>query len=303
MRLIYSSRYEIDIGPHVFPTKKYRLIKEKLIEEGIAKESDFFEPEPESFEELKIVHTEEYLDDLKNLRWTRRTMFSELPLNKEVVDFYLIGARGTYLAALDALEKGLGIHIGGGWHHAFADKAEGFCYINDLAYAVKRLKKENKIKGALVIDLDVHQGNGTAKIFENDEDVFTFSIHQEDLYPVPKQRSDLDIGLWSGTGEKEYLEVLEESLSKIFEGRTFDLVLYQAGADPYEKDLLGNLRLTKEGLKKRDEIVRRYTLERGFKVVITLGGGYSSDIRDLIEIHSNTIKVFLLWKRERQSRM
>ncbi|MEO0280489.1 MAG: histone deacetylase [candidate division WOR-3 bacterium] len=300
MKVYYSSRYEVDIGPHVFPTQKYRLIKEKLIKEGILKEEDFFEANPLSFEELKIVHTEEFLDDLKNLRWTKRTMFSELPLNKEIVDFYLIGANATYLASSYALKYGLGIHIGGGWHHAFPDKAEGFCYINDLAYAVKKLKKENKIKNALIIDLDLHQGNGTAKIFENDPDVFTFSMHQEDLYPVPKQKSDLDIGLWGGTGEKEYLEKLENALEFIFKDRSFDLVLYQAGADPYEKDLLGNLKLTKSGLKKRDEIVRKYTLERGYSIAITLGGGYSSDLNDLIEIHSNTIKVFLLWKREKQ---
>ncbi|MEO0254483.1 MAG: histone deacetylase [candidate division WOR-3 bacterium] len=300
MRVYYSSRYEVNIGPHVFPTQKYRLIKEKLIKEGILKEEDFFEVSPLSFEELKIVHTEEYLDDLKNLRWTRRTMFSELPLNKEIVDFYLIGANATYLASCDALKYGLGIHIGGGWHHAFPDKAEGFCYINDLAYAVKKLKKENKIKNALIIDLDLHQGNGTAKIFENDPDVFTFSMHQEDLYPVPKQKSDLDIGLWGGTGEEEYLEKLENALEFIFKEKSFDLILYQAGADPYEKDLLGNLKLTKNGLKKRDEIVRKFTLERGYSIAITLGGGYSSDLNDLIEIHSTTIKVFLLWKREKQ---
>lgn len=300
MKVYYSSKYEVDIGPHVFPTKKYRLIKEKLIKEGILKEEDFYETEPVTFEELKIVHTEEYLYDLKNLRRTKRTMFSELPLNKEIVDFYLIGANATYLASCDALKGGLGIHIGGGWHHAFPDKAEGFCYINDLAYAVKKLKKENKIKKALIIDLDLHQGNGTAKIFEDDPDVFTFSMHQEDLYPVPKQRSDLDIGLWGGTDEKTYLEKLDEALAFIFKDRDFDIVLYQAGADPYEKDLLGNLKLTKSGLKKKDEIVRSYTLERGFKIALTLGGGYSSDLEDLIEIHTNTVKAFLLWKREKQ---
>ncbi len=300
MRLIYSSRYEVDIGPHVFPTYKYRLIKEKLIKEKIAKEEDFYEPEPVSFEELEIVHTKEYLEDLKNMRWTRRTMFSELPMNKEVIDFYLLGAKGTLLACIDALEKGLGIHVGGGWHHAFPDRAEGFCYVNDLAFAIKKLKNEGKIKRALVIDLDLHQGNGTAYFFQNDPEVFTFSMHQEDLYPVPKQKSDLDIGLWGGTDEKTYLEKLEESLEKIFSENKFDLILYQAGADPYEKDLLGNLKLSINGLKKRDEIVRKYTLERGYNIAITLGGGYSEVIEDLIEIHANTIKTFLLWKREKQ---
>ncbi len=300
MRLIYSSRYEVDIGPHVFPTYKYRLIKEKLIKEKIAKEEDFYEPEPVSFAELEIVHTKEYLEDLKNMRWTRRTMFSELPMNREVIDFYLLGAKGTLLACVDALEEGLGIHVGGGWHHAFPDRAEGFCYINDLAFAIKKLKKEGKIKKALVIDLDLHQGNGTAYFFQNDPEVFTFSIHQEDLYPVPKQKSDLDIGLWGGTDEKTYLERLEESLEKIFSENEFDLILYQAGADPYEKDLLGNLKLSINGLKKRDEIVRKYTLEKGYNIAITLGGGYSEVIEDLIEIHTNTIKTFLLWKREKQ---
>ncbi len=297
MKLIYSSKYEVDIGPHVFPTHKYRLIKERLIIEKIAKEEDFYEPEALHFEELEIVHTREYLEDLKNLRWTKRTMFSELPLSKEIVDFYLIGAKGTYLASLDALNEGLGIHIGGGWHHAFPDKAEGFCYINDLAYAVIKLKKEKRIEKALIIDLDLHQGNGTAYTFKNDPDIFTFSMHQEDLYPVPKEKSDLDIGLWGGTEEKTYLIKLEEALEKIFSQNKFDLILYQAGADPYEKDLLGNLKLSIEGLKKRDETVRKYTLEKGYNIAITLGGGYSESIEDLIEIHVNTIKTFLLWKK------
>ncbi len=300
MRLIYSSRYEVDIGPHVFPTYKYRLIKERLLKEGIAKEEDFYEPEPCSFEELTIVHTPEYLDDLKNLRWTRRTMFSELPISKEIIDFYLIGAKGTLLASYDALKEGLGIHVGGGWHHAFPDRAEGFCYINDLAFASKMLLKNGEVKNVLIIDLDLHQGNGTAYIFKDEKRVFTFSMHQEDLYPVPKQRSDLDIGLWGGTSEETYLQKLEEALDKIFDKNDFDLILYQAGADPYEKDLLGSLKLSKEGIKKRDEIVRKFTLEKGKNIALTLGGGYSSDINDLIDIHVNTIKTFLLWKREKQ---
>jgi acetoin utilization deacetylase AcuC-like enzyme len=300
MRYFYSSRYEIDIGPHVFPTHKYRLIKERLIKIGIAKEEEFVEIEPVSFDELLIVHTNEYIEDLKNLRWTHRTFTSELPISEEIIRFYLIGANGTYLASDYALKEMVGIHIGGGWHHAFEDKAEGFCYVNDLAYASKKLLKEKKVNRILIVDLDVHQGNGTAHIFRDNKDVFTFSMHQEDLYPIPKQESDLDIGLRSGTSEEEYLDILETSLKEIFLKFNPDIVFYQAGADPYEKDVLGGLKLTKQGLKKRDIIVRTFTVEKGFPVVLTLGGGYSIDINDLVEIHTNTIEVFVKWKEEKQ---
>lgn len=289
---VYSPRYYADIGPHVFPMEKFRLIYETLINEGLVSKDEFFEPQPATREQLLTVHTEAYLSDLENLRWTERTLFSELPLTKEIVDAYILAAGGTILACrLAVVDKyGIAINLSGGFHHAFADHAEGFCYINDIAVGIRVMQKEKYIKKAFVIDCDLHQGNGTANIFLHDPSVFTFSIHQENIYPI-KQKSDLDIGLDDFVGDEEYLAKLRSVIpSKVDEFKP-DLIVYQAGVDPYEKDQLGTLKLTMEGLKKRDELVIEYTISRGIPLVITLGGGYAYDTKDTVRLHVNTCKV------------
>ncbi len=291
LRYVYHPRYEMDLQGHVFPTQKYRLVRERLLQEGLARPQDFEEPEPITLEDLQIVHTPEYLEDLRNLRWTPRTMYSELPLTREIVEGFVLMAGGTWKATLLALEHGFGYHIGGGFHHAYPDHAEGFCYVNDLAYAIRRAQRERRIQTALVVDCDVHQGNGTAAIFRNDSSVFTFSIHQEDLYPWPKEQSDWDIGLPAGTTDERYLKELRAALEEIYRQFTPDLVLYQAGADPYERDQLANLHLTKEGLRERDRLVLSMARQRGIPVVITLGGGYAYQVEDTVEIHVNTARV------------
>jgi len=287
---VHSRRYACDIGPHVFPTAKYGLVLAALLNDGSVASSDVREPEPASRDVLERVHTREYLDDLQALRWTARTRPSELPLTEEIVAAYVLAAGGTTLAGREALTSGTAVHVGGGFHHAFADHAEGFCYVNDLAVAVRALQADGAIRRAAVVDLDVHQGNGTAALFERDEDVFTLSFHQEANYPIPKMRSTLDVGFDDGAGDAEYLERLDVALARVW---TFEpqIVLYQAGADPYRDDQLGGLALTIDGLERRDRAVIEGSAERGIPLVVTLGGGYARRVEDTVAIHATTCRI------------
>lgn len=289
MRFVYSDRYHFNIGVHVFPTDKYKLVKASLLNSGLAKESDFFEPPEPVIDDIRLVHTKEYVDDLLNLRWTSRTVRSELPLTWDIVYGYMLHTSGTILACRFALEDGIAMHIGGGFHHAFADHAEGFCYINDIAVAIKKLQKEGKIERVAVIDCDLHQGNGTARIFQDDPRVFTFSIHQEHLYPI-KERSSWDIGLEDETGDEEYNQHLITAVPKIIAEHKPQFVIYVAGADPYIDDQLGTLRLTKRGLALRDRIVIENCHRKGIPVVPVLAGGYALNTQDTVEIHVNTAR-------------
>jgi acetoin utilization deacetylase AcuC-like enzyme len=289
MRFVYSDRYHFNIGVHVFPTDKYKMVKESLLTQNLAQESDFFEPPEPSIDDVRLVHTREYIDDLLNLRWTARTVRSELPLTWEIVFGFLLHSSGTILACRFALEDGIAMHIGGGFHHAFADHGEGFCYINDIAVAIRKLQSEGKIERVAVIDCDLHQGNGTARIFEDEPRVFTFSIHQEHLYPI-KERSNWDIGLDDETGDEEYNRNLQEAVPKILSEHKPQLVIYVAGADPYINDQLGTLRLTKRGLALRDRIVIGNCHRSGIPVVPVLAGGYALKTEDTVEIHVNTAR-------------
>jgi acetoin utilization deacetylase AcuC-like enzyme len=248
-------------------------------------------PGPASRDDLLSVHTPEYLDDLEHLRWTRRTSCSELPLTAEIVRAYRLAAGGTILAAREALTRGAGINLGGGFHHAFADLASGFCYLNDLAIAIRVLQRDGLVQRAAVVDCDLHQGNGTAHVFGGDSGVFTFSIHQEQLYPI-KERSDLDIGLENGAGDAEFNGRLAEALDQVWAHRP-DIVVYQAGADPYQDDQLGALRLTFAGLEERDRLVLEGCAMRGIPVVVTLGGGYARHVADTVRIHAQTCRLAL----------
>ncbi|TET93262.1 histone deacetylase, partial [Candidatus Aerophobetes bacterium] len=228
--------------------------------------------------------------DLENLSFSPRTMFSEIPLTREITEAYKLFAGGTILAGQKALEKGMAIHLGGGFHHAFPSRGEGFCYINDVAVSIRRLKRDKLIEKALIVDCDLHQGNGTAFIFQEDRSVFTFSIHQENLYPV-KEKSDLDIGLPDFTGDEEYLAKLSSTLLQIWQNFEPDVVYYLAGADPYEDDQLGQLKLTKAGLKKRDNWVISKCLEKKVPLVILLAGGYAFRVEDTVDIHCHTCRI------------
>ena len=294
--VVYSPRAWADIGPHVFPMEKYEGVYRRLVEEDGLR--DALRPEPSPREELLRVHAAAYLDDLDGGVHTWRTAASELPLSAEIAEFFRLACGGTVLAARTALERGWGVHLGGGFHHAFEERAEGFCYLNDLAVAARAVQAEGRAERVAVVDLDVHQGNGTAAIFRGDPTVYTFSVHQEDNYPV-KEPSDRDIGLVSYDHRRAgspwveddlYLEILESAMPEVLDRARPDLVLYQAGADPYRFDQLGGFRLTREGLERRDEIVFAACRERGIPVASTFGGGYAIDVEDTIAIHLATVQ-------------
>jgi len=291
MAFVYSPNYYADIGVHVFPMEKYRLLYDRLREES-AESSDFMEPEPASDEEIGLAHTEDYIHKLKTGTLSREEeMRLELSYSKELVDASWLGAGGSILSARTSLKGGWGMNLAGGFHHAFADHGEGFCVLNDIAIAIRVLFKERKIKKALVIDLDLHQGNGTADIFGNDKKVFTFSMHQENNYPFFKPPSNLDIGLPDGTSDSEYLDKLRNALKEVIDISRPDFITYLAGADPYMHDQLGGLALSLEGLRTRDEEVIKTAKEKGIAISAVLGGGYAFKIADTVEIHFNTAKI------------
>jgi len=290
--VIYSPAYECDIGPHVFPTEKFRLTLDRLVHDGLVAADAAVEPGPAPRADLLRVHTEDYLQDLEQLRWTPRTQDSELPLTAEIVRAYVHAASGTTVAARAALAAGFGVNLGGGFHHAFADRAEGFCYLNDLAVAVRVLERDRAIRKAAIVDLDVHQGNGTARIFRDDPAVFTLSLHQAANYPEPKERSTLDVGLADGVGDAEYLATLDRALERVWAFEP-EILLYQAGADPYRDDRLGGLGLTLAGLEERDRRVLEGSAQRAIPAVVTLGGGYARDVADTVSIHARTCAIAL----------
>ncbi len=288
--VVFSPRYEVDFGPHVFPTRKYRLVKETLEKEGLIEPGDVEEPQEASDEDLLLTHQPDYLDDLKHCRSTPRTSRSELPITPEIVKKFRLASGGSILAARRALEHGGAYHCGGGFHHAFADHAEGFCYLNDIAVAIRALLHEGRAQRPIVVDCDLHQGNGTACIFQRDPNVFTFSIHEENNYPV-KERSDLDIGLESLTDDDGYLKALDRAVPEIYDRHRPDLLFFVAGADPFEDDQLGFLRVSKQGLRRRDERVLAEARARGIPFVVLLAGGYARNVADTVEIHVTTYRV------------
>lgn len=290
---IYSPRYYCDIGPHVFPTDKFRRVYEALQADGDIPPERFVEPEEIAVAAMRLVHTEAYLGDFLNGVRSERTRASELPLTEEIVRANRLGTGGTLLACRRALAEGLAMNLGGGFHHAFPDHAEGFCYLNDIAIALRVLQGEGRLERAAIVDLDLHQGNGNAFIFQTDARVFTFSMHQDELYPV-KQLSKLDLGLPKGTGDGEYLELLEAHLPGLLDTFRPHLVVYQAGVDPLEGDQLGDLRLSRAGLRRRDACVVDHCRRRGIPLAGVLGGGYARDTEETVRAHHATCRV--MWE-------
>ncbi len=287
--VIYSEKYLADLENHIFKTDKYRLLKEKILREKLHKFVDFIEPEPASDEELFLVHKKEWVEKIKSGTLSLQELYRlEIPYSDELVRMAILSVGGTILACRLAIKNKISFHIGGGFHHAYPDHGEGFCALNDVAVGIKVAQKEGLVERAMVVDCDLHQGNGTAKIFEDDPSVFTFSIHQEDNYPIPKERSSLDIGLYSGDGDAEYINALNEYFPKLYKDFKPQLVVYIAGADPYELDQLGGLKLTKDGLRERDRIVLEEAYKLSIPVAIVLGGGYSYDVNDTVGIHFST---------------
>ena len=320
-KLVYSDDYYLPIGAHVFPAEKYRLIHHRLLESGIAVARDFVTPQPAADEDILLVHTREYVQKLKNGTLSAvEEMQMEVPYSPELVKAFWLSAGGSILAADLALREGLAVNIGGGFHHAFPDHGEGFCVIHDVAVAIKRMHAEGRLKRAMTVDLDVHNGNGTAAIFppktrmghplpsasasrrdihaaapeahtsaEGELEVFTISLHQAHNYPAYKPPSSIDVHLPDATNDEEYLGWLDQSLSSAFRHFTPELICYIAGADPYKEDQLGGLALTIEGLKQRDELVFRVAREHKVPVMVTYAGGYARRVEDTVTIHCNTV--------------
>jgi acetoin utilization deacetylase AcuC-like enzyme len=289
--VVWSPRYEVNIGPHVFPTAKYRHVRDRLLASAAIPERDFLHPEPAADSTLARVHTAEYLRKIREDDFTlaeRRKL--EVPFSRELADASRLCCGGTVLAAERALEEGVAVHLGGGFHHAFAGHGEGFCLLNDVAVAAAEALAGGRVERVLVIDLDVHHGNGTAGIFAREPRVFTLSMHQENNYPAEKPPSDLDVGLADRTGDDRYLELLAEHLPRILDAHTPQLVLYLAGADPFREDQLGGLSLTRAGLRARDRFVLEASKSHGAAVAVTLAGGYARMTADTIEIHVATVE-------------
>jgi acetoin utilization deacetylase AcuC-like enzyme len=288
VKVFYSHAYEIALPGHVWPTSKYRLIAEAL-----ADSVTLVEPVPASWDDLALVHTGDYLRRLRDGALTPEDIATlELPWHPELTEAFRVMTGGTVAAARAALADGRAAHLGGGLHHAFANHGEGFCPVNDVAVAVRVLQAAGELRRAAIVDLDVHHGNGTAMIFERDPSVFTFSMHQQHNYPMFKPRGDLDVGLADGTGDDEYLARLGTALPRVLASEP-DLVVYLAGADPYEGDRLGGLALTKTGLATRDRAVFEAARQAGVPVATVLAGGYATDVRDTAAIHTATIRAQL----------
>jgi len=288
MKIIYSESYNIDIGNHPFNTGKYEKIIDFLLTNSLIHKKDIIVPGFIDFEDVYRVHTFSYLEKLDQLKFDEYELgILGMPISKEIVDASWISAEGTLLACRQSLHDGICVHTGGGWHHAFASCGSGFCLINDIAVAIRAMKARGEIERALIIDLDLHQGDGTAKIFQQDSDVFTFSMHQNKLFPFLKQKSNLDVSLEKNVSDDEYLSKLTKFLNAIlYKNYQYDIILYQAGVDPYISDPLGDLQISTEGLKKRDRIVFEKATQFNIPIAVTLGGGYSEEA---VNLHINTI--------------
>jgi acetoin utilization deacetylase AcuC-like enzyme len=292
MKCSYHPSYQVALPyGHPFPMTKYSLLKDRLVLEGLLAAGDILEPQPLDLPTLNLVHTHEYLAKLEasalSAAEQRRL---GLPWSKALWQRSRLASAGTLLAARAALDYGLAGNLAGGTHHAFADHGEGFCVLNDVAIAIRRLQAERLIERAAVIDLDVHQGNGTAAIFEIDESVFTFSMHGERNYPLAKMRSNLDVPLGDGVGDVEYLDALQQHLPRVLEAANADLVFYLAGVDVAAGDRYGKLALTEEGIRQRDRYVIEAVRNRGLALTIVLAGGYAATRARTAELHAHVFR-------------
>jgi acetoin utilization deacetylase AcuC-like enzyme len=289
-KLVFHERYDLNLGQHVFPSEKFRLVAELLLKEGIAAKEDFLQPSPAADKDILRVHTADWVRKLKTGTLTAsEEMKLEVPYSPELVEAVWLAAGGTILAGQSALRDGFGCNLGGGFHHAYPGHGEGFCAIHDVAVAIRRLQIDGAIRKALVVDTDVHHGNGTAAIFRDDPNVFTLSIHQENNYPAHKPPSTVDLDMWDRADDDEYLGALIPAVRSALDEFRPEIVFYVGGADPYCEDQLGGLSLTKQGLMLRDRKVFEESRKRGVPVATTLAGGYARRVEDTVRIHVNTI--------------
>jgi acetoin utilization deacetylase AcuC-like enzyme len=298
MKCCYSLGYEVELPPgHPFPMSKYPLLKSLLLAEGTIAPSDIIEPEALRSATLELVHTREYLSKLATSNLSAaETRRLGMPWSEALWRRSRMASAGTLLAARTALDEGLAANLAGGTHHAFADHGEGFCVINDVAIAVAQLRFEGAIRRAAIIDLDVHQGNGTAAIFENETDVFTFSMHGERNYPLAKMRSNLDVSLRDGVLDAEYLAELERHLPVVLERSSPDIAFYLAGVDVAAGDRYGKLALTDAGIRQRDQFVIDAVRSRGVPLVIVLAGGYAATRARTAVLHANVFRAAVAYE-------
>ena len=289
-QLVYHPRYDLNLGDHVFPARKYRLIHDRLLRERFAEPDDFIEPQAASDDDVLRVHDPGWVQRLKTGTLSHAEIIKlEIPYSCEMVEGFWLATGGTILAARNALRDRIGFNIGGGFHHAFPAHGEGFCAIHDVAIAIRALQHDRAIEKALIVDCDVHHGNGTAAIFKGDRSVLTLSLHQFNNYPSAKPPSVIDVDLRDGVEDGEYLDRLGGAL-QVAMSFAPDLLFYVAGADPYRKDQLGGLALTMDGLKRRDQLVFETALAESVSVAVVLAGGYARDTDDTVTIHCNTAK-------------
>jgi len=318
-KLVYSDELYLPLGDHVFAGQKYRLVYQQLLGQRIADPEDFVAPKPATNEDVLLVHREDWVRKLRQgTLSTKEQLEMELPYSPDLVDAFWLHAGASIMAAELALHDGIGINIGGGFHHAFPDHGEGFCMINDIAIAVRRMLKDGKVAHAMVLDCDVHQGNGTAVIFGANpkltnpqpawsanlfqpprpvsmkeaaaSNVFTVSLHQENNYPAWKPPSSIDVNLPDGTSDAEYLDWLDNAITSSFRQFEPELIAYVAGADPYKEDQLGGLGLSIDGLKQRDELVFSVAKQHRVPIFTTFAGGYARKVEDTVIIHANTVR-------------
>ncbi|MEW6298827.1 MAG: histone deacetylase [Thermodesulfobacteriota bacterium] len=292
MHAFTSARYTVPLGHHSYPMDKYRLVPERLVAEGTLTPEELVEPEAATPDDLLRVHTPEYVHAFVNGTLARQALLRlGLPWSPALVQRAFAVVGGTIGAARAAFRDGVAVNLAGGTHHSFADRGEGYCIFNDFVIALRRVREEGLAQRFLIVDLDVHQGNGTAALCQSDRDVFTFSMHGANNYPARKERSSWDIALPDGTGDEEYLDILARALPRILARFSADLLLYQAGVDVLAGDRFGKLALTTDGVAQRDRLVCGFASRAGLPLVITLGGGYARDLNRIVAAHCQTVKI------------
>jgi acetoin utilization deacetylase AcuC-like enzyme len=293
MKIFYTDTFTIALPEgHRFPISKYALLRKRIIDSNLFMPQDFCIPRAATTEEITRGHDPDYLRRVQNGELTAREIRRiGLPWSPGLVERARRSAGATVEACFAALDEGVAVHLGGGTHHAFVNQGQGYCVFNDSVIAARSLQAKTHIRHVLLIDCDVHQGNGTAAILQNDATIFTFSIHGKNNFPYHKIKSDLDIGLEDGTDDSAYLDALREGVKESLKRVRAEFVIYLAGADPYAEDRFGRLALSKEGLAERDRLVFQYCRKAGLPVAVTMAGGYAPNIEDIVDIHFQTVQI------------
>ena len=293
LKIAFHSIYKHPLPEgHRFPMEKYDLLPQQLLYEGTCSKDNFFEPQIPNNKHFFSVHDPDYFFDLLNLRLSQKAARKiGFPLSEALIEREMMIADGTMKASEFAVQHGISMNIAGGTHHAFSNRGEAFCLLNDQAIGAKYLQNNHLATKILIVDLDVHQGNGTAEIFQNDETVFTFSMHGKSNYPFQKENSDLDIALENNTNDARYLEILKDILPQLIHQEKPDFIYYLCGVDVIESDKLGKLSLTIEGCKERDRFVLQTCFDQKIPVMCSMGWGYSPDIKTIVEAHTNTFRL------------